>query len=203
MEEQQNDRRELQEFFTWIDAATATGYNDPSSDQTVDFVPSSAIISYFEDLPRLRRILSAVFGSEDHNLDVELVRKDYPRVLCILLCINKGRYIRHFHRFESLCDRHLGWTEKPSQFPKSGSDTSFVNDFLREQWKFCAPKITPAVGTRELIKESIWPIIRKEPIASGVSADIYKILIHKDYDRLPRLLHEVCSSTIDTFPILC
>lgn len=189
---QHNDRPQLQHFFRWIEGATTTGFNNLAADQTTSFVPFSAIASYFGNLPRLRGILQAIFEPDDHNLDVEQIQAGYPRVLCILICINRGRYISHFAQFETLSDIHLGWSQIPSEFPLTATNDSFVAEFLREQWIFCIPSIT-SVTTRQLAKESIWPVNSKEKIASGVSADIYKIFIHKDYDKLPLDHHEVCS----------
>ena len=186
---QHNEQYELQQFFNWLEEVTATGFACPASDQIAHFVPYTAITSYFDDIRRLRRLLNAVYDGVEHNLDVEQIRRDCPRVLCILILINKGRYISHFSRHESLWDNRLGWSQKPSEFPKTGNNR-FESAFSQAQWKFCAQDIVPA-ATCELTAERIWPIIQKEPIATGSSAEVFKILVHKDYDRLPLQDNEV------------
>ena len=187
---QRDDQPILQEFHAWLQGASAKGYNNLASDETVEFVPSTAITAFFATPPRLKSVLRALFPGEEPDVDVEVIRQFYLKTLCILISIGRGRYIQHFHQYHSLRDTSLGWSKEPPNFPKSSSDDTFASDFSHKQWEFYARVLQPESNAK-FEKQVIWPIFRKERIRSGVSADIYKIHVHKAYNKLRNHPEEV------------
>lgn len=139
----------LQDFFEWISKNCVKGLVDPASDEKSLFLPYDRLKSYFEGRQyfNLRNILNVVFRDErEIPVDLDEIAKDYSRVLCILLLIGRGHYIRHFVRRDKLRDSFLPFNAKfrPEGFPLDPNDRDegeFLVRFCEQQWKFCAPII--------------------------------------------------------------
>ncbi|KAL9095882.1 MAG: hypothetical protein Q9165_001879 [Trypethelium subeluteriae] len=149
------------------------------------FVPENQLEEYFDR--HLEEILSAL--SEDIGIrfvEPRLIRDGYLKIFAILLRIKREAWIQYFLNFPSLNDSKLPFEVKPHDFPVLTEDDRFFwTSFNKCQWIFCAPEIKykPRCKWNTQI---ILPIIFKEKIASGRSADTYKIRIHPDYNRLHR-----------------
>ncbi|KAL9079836.1 MAG: hypothetical protein Q9157_001292 [Trypethelium eluteriae] len=159
--------------------------NFEKSDELDFFVPKNQLKEYFDR--HLEEILSAL--SEDIGIrfvEPRLIRDGYLKIFAILLRIRREAWIQYFLNFPSLNDNKLPFEVKPHDFPVVTEDDRFFwTSFNKCQWMFCAPEVryTPRCKWNTQI---VLPIIFKERIASGRSADTYKIRIHPDYNHLHR-----------------
>lgn len=172
------------DFFDWIEDVSKP---DPEQRKFSKgtFVPQPRITEYFKDLDRVTKLLRSVFGS--HQLPVEPARvaEACPRVFSTLLLIGKGNYIRRFVEEHSLRDEELPFRTQPPGFPRAPDDPDFFKSFYECQWQFCAPKLHNS-SRLHFDDEIVLPIVRREPLASGVSANVFKIELHEWYNRLHR-----------------
>jgi len=170
-------------FLTWFNENLCMGKR--GTDDT-PFIPQRCLIEYLGSEDRVAKILRALFSSKDQRCQPEVVLRRCPKVLCILLLIGKGNFIRLFHRYDSLCDNALpiGFEDdRPKNFPTDADDPHFFSKFYEKQWMFCVPEIH---YEEDILyrKEQILPIIHEEKINEGGSAIIYRIELHKDYNKL-------------------
>lgn len=128
-------------------------------------------------------LLKELFANPDQSApDAADVLKSYLRPFAILLCIGSGHMISYFVEHPSLQDRCLPFSVEPQDFPVSTSRNLF-RAFYEEQWKFCALRLEYNRGYR-LPDEYILPIISKEQIGDGGSANLYKIVVDESYNSL-------------------
>ena len=129
----------LDEFCQWtLDGKTwSRGCSDVRKQANRQYIPFSHLQEFFESNDRRKRILASLFpeGPEPGLLERDFSK--YLRIFGILLCIGKGRFIRHFVRHESLSDENLPFEHPPANFPLS-TDKDMLKAFQEHQWSFCA-----------------------------------------------------------------
>ncbi|KAL1635093.1 hypothetical protein SLS56_001845 [Neofusicoccum ribis] len=182
---QPNHRDAIQEFLAWFESAKVQGQVGPARTHSIDnyFIPFPKVSGFFKDSRQYRKILDALWPDTDIPIHPESVAQDYTTVFCILLCINKGHYIEKFARDDDLSDRKLPFTAMPSTFPISTPDEDFFGDFFRAQWHFCAPALKYRME-RRFGPNHILPIVHKQPLGSGGSAQTFQIIVASAYDQL-------------------
>lgn len=164
------------------------------------FMPDNQLKEYFER--HLEEILYAL--SEETGLksvEPRFIRDGYLKIFAILLRIKREAWITYFLNFPSLNDNKLPFESKPDDFPAATEDDRFFwTSFNRCQWIFCAPEIRykPRCKWNTQI---VLPIIFKERIGSGSSAETYKIRIHPEYNHLQRF-DTVCLNSRLSIPEL-
>lgn len=170
----------LQHFHEWrrSPAAQLQGTGGPAFETNLSFIPRSHLETYFEK-PRLERLLDAVLGRP--SVEANHVRQHYLQTLATLLCIGEERMIEQFQKHKSLRDQMLPHRLQPHDFPFMASYK--FEEFKKAQWQFCVSKLE--YGMNEHFKEDdILPIILKEPLGEGGSANIYKIVVDGYYNSL-------------------
>jgi hypothetical protein len=124
-------------FFDWVRRARSYAILEPTGQERRAFVPIQKIETYFTERDRqsLNEILDAVFILEDPPLYAENIVPKYTAVFCILLHINKGRYIKDFTKYGALSDAGLPFdpANPPPRFPTSSEDPNFFSRFCDEQ----------------------------------------------------------------------
>lgn len=171
-------------FHEWRGKAQVKGTGDASLDLKHPFVPSSKVQAYFQDIDNIERILAALYGPSELPIDAQEIKRKYAKVFCILLLIGKGCYIDSFLSRGNLSDNHLPFYERPQSFPPSSSTApDFFEAFFDRQWEFCTPDFEQNMNKNFEAKE-ILPIISKQELAGGASANIYEIELHEEYNLL-------------------
>ena len=105
-----------------------------------------------------------------------------PIIFAILLRIGKAQFIPHFVRHSSIWDERLPFKSEPDDFPTDTSDEQFFAKFAECQWHFKPHTFGHSFEVLE--PECILPIKCKESKGKGSSAEVYRIEVHQDYDRL-------------------
>ena len=183
---QPDDHPHIQDLLTWARGARQLGIRGAGLLIDQPFIPDPEIEAYFEDVRPIKKLLAALFSDGSPRVDPETIRKKYAKVFLILLLTGNGRFIRHFVRNDSLCDRHLPFTSQPANFPESTADAGFFTSFYHQQWEFCAPIFEYGMDTQFDETDLILPIIHKEKLGRGGSAIVHKIQLHPAYNKLGR-----------------
>jgi hypothetical protein len=171
-------------FLGWLNENEIQAVGDNDSHAGASFVSLGAVKSYLErnHRDRLTDILNALFedsGGPDHT---DLL-SNYLAVFCILLQIGRGRFIKHFvdheiHDLYEFSPEHI-----PPKFPSVPGDEEFYQRFCEAQWRFCVPDFKENMN-RVFHDRRTLPIVEKQPVATGGSAQVFTIKIHKSYDKL-------------------
>ena len=181
MERQRDEDVALQDFLRWLEDARQEEWTDEPAREGRYFVPQTRLQSYLSP-KRVERLLDVLFPGQDviERPPSRQIIDRYLRVFSILLCIGHGAFIKHFIRFESLQDTKLPFGSPPSSFPRS-ADHNLFEPFQQRQWEFCCPTFIYDMRSH-YESERILPITRRENIASGGSAIIYRICIEEEYN---------------------
>lgn len=132
---------------------------------------------------RIEALLDELFrDTELPAPGAEEVMNNYLRPFAILLSAGFGRMISHFVDHLSLRDLLLPFAIESKDFPKSTRRNLF-KAFCKEQWQFCPVKLEYNMSYR-LESNYILPIVHKEKIGEGGSANVYKIIVDEDYNSL-------------------
>lgn len=179
----------INRFVEQVDRCRAEEILDPTStpQRTRPFVPIDEIKAYFEDqqCTEFFSILSALFPSGLKIYPKEILPK-YTAVFCILLYIGRGQYIDYFRHYNSLSDAALPFNpaHPPANIPHAAEDPGFLNRFCEEQWRFCAQVLEDNLEDKHFESERVLPIISKQRLAGGRSANLWKIKIHPSYNKI-------------------
>jgi hypothetical protein len=119
-------RSSLRDFDDWLDEQreqgprglmllSSTSANDYQLVQ-VPFIPSVRAKEYIKkNAPEL---LAELFDASEHYPNKNIIDA-CSLSFAILLSIGQGRFIAHFVKHEKLCDKHLPFTSRPAEFPRS------------------------------------------------------------------------------------
>jgi len=185
-EAQPSEEQAIQDFIAWVDKNRTNGKLG-SSNTDCPFMPLELLESHLKVQGRLRRILTALFP-QSHFLPInpeDIWRLGTVRIFAILILIGKGRYIKTIAQWPMLTDQHLPFLSEPLHFPKlADGDTSIWSAFYEKQFQFCPHVFAGGATDTSLEDGTILPIVEKEFICRGGSAEIYKIKLHTKYDHL-------------------
>ena len=146
--------------------------------ETADFIPAGEIKAYLREGGRLNEILAALLEEPEDGHCANEIIQFYSVVFAILVSIDRGRYITNFLKHESLRDNHLPFTVCPPRFPEA-----IFDEFWHAQPRFCAA--TFYKGSQQVYdNERRLPYLEKKRIGEGGSADVYRVRIHCDYNKL-------------------
>lgn len=188
-----NDHKPFtQEHHSWFRENLVEGIQGPGN---CSFMPYPVLKTRYDDYA-LVKIVKEQFGNQSLNFRVkDISEHGFLKVFCILLNIGKGQYIEHFLKSFSLSDQKLPFhpESEPPAFPSDPNDPKFFERFCDKQWSLCAPEFKNKAKS-SYRKEEVLPITEKEFISQGGSADVFKIKLHKDYNKLVGLNKTQASS---------
>ena len=144
------------------------------------FIPKSVVREYFEDPYKVRKLLAPFYPD---GLQPDLVGRLYFKAFSILLCIGKGHFIQHFAQHSDLHHKRIPFFSRPRSFPIDTRDEDFFAKFYKTQWQFCPPTFHDKMEMH-YSDDEILPIVKEQKVGQGGSASVYRIVLHKAYDRL-------------------
>jgi len=153
---------------------------------------------------RIETLLNELFRDTEHPApDADFVIRHYLRPFAILLSAGSGRMISHFVEHLSLRDHLLPFTVESKDFPKS-TRGDLYKVFCKEQWQFCPVQLEYNMSYR-LESNYILPIVQKEKIGDGGSAEVYKIVVDEEYNSLKpsKSINAVSRPPWPTFLVQC
>jgi hypothetical protein len=183
-DQQPTHKAEVLGLIQWIDENSAQGID--AFGKRTPFMPQNALKQYLSQKNRLRDLLKALFDPEDLPVYVSptSILAKCISVFAILVRIRKGRYIGEFLRHRELFDHQLPFRTRPPDFPSLSNDDPFFDDFCKEQWRFCAHTFSDGEDDIRISEPCILPILTKESLEEGGTADLFKVTLHADYDKL-------------------
>jgi hypothetical protein len=144
------------------------------------------IRAYFEDnYKELKAILAALFQTGDPPDLARIIAERYTAVLCILLHLEKGSYIKFFTEHRNMDDQHLPFAPSMSRayFPES-FDPRFLELFCAQQWRFCYPTFDRhRLWYEEFHGKLILPIMDKV-LDIRKNAILHRIRVHGVHNKL-------------------
>jgi len=174
----------IQDFLHWKCNSDIhkKGCGGPTNTIGTQYISQAALIKKLTR-ERIEALLDELFrDTEMPAPDAEGVMKNYLRPFAILLSAGFGRMISHFVEHLSLRDHLLPFAIESKDFPKS-TRRDLYKAFCKEQWQFCPVKLEYNMSYR-LESDYILPIVHKEKIGEGGSANLYKIVVEEDYNSL-------------------
>lgn len=183
--EQRTDDEVIRRFHRWVASGSAhsVGCHGIDSDISTPFIPDSQLRSYFCNVECVHDLLKAIYQEDDVEKLAHKIFDNYLRAFSILLCIGRGRFIKHFVRHCDLADKRLPFISAPSDWPLS-TDKNMWESFQDKQWLFC-----PQDFELDMLEE-IWhdrcilPITEKEILAENRWASIHKVVLEPEYNHL-------------------
>lgn len=174
----------IQDFLHWKDDPKIhkQGYDGRHNTVGTRYISQAAL---FKKLTRetIQELLDELFRDvEQQAPDAEIIMRNYLRPFAILLSAGSGRMISYFVEEPSLRDDSLPFAIESKDFPKS-TRRNLYKAFCKEQWQFCPLKLEYIRGYR-LESNYILPIVHKEKIGEGGSANLYKIIVDEGYNFL-------------------
>ncbi|KAK6365008.1 uncharacterized protein PV06_04457 [Exophiala oligosperma] len=171
------------DLIKWVDDNSVNGIDavgDPAP-----FMPTKDLREHLRDKNRLRDILKALFEPEEAptNVSPTAILTSCTSVFAILIRIQKGAYISEFLRHRVLFDHQLPFLTKPPAFPSIPND-DFYDRFCKEQWRFCAHTFTDGYDDLHIPDSYILPILTTEALDEDGTADVQKVTLHPEYDRI-------------------
>jgi hypothetical protein len=143
-----------------------------------DFIPAGQIKGYLCEAGRLKKLLHELFGTSEHDWRALEIVERYSVVFAILVYIYEGRHIINCLDHDSQGDDRLPFSLCPEDFPEALWD-----NFRAAQPRFCAATFTkrsqPTYG-----EERRLPFLEKVAIGLGGSADVYRVRIHPNHNKL-------------------
>ncbi|KAK5561121.1 hypothetical protein LTR46_001431 [Exophiala xenobiotica] len=190
-DQQPTHKAEILDLIRWIDDNSEQGID--AFGNRVPFMPQNTLKQYLSQKNRLRDLLKALFDPEDLPVYVSptSILAKCISVFVILVRIRKGKYIQEFLRHRELFDHQLPFRTRPLDFPSSSNDEPFFDDFCKEQWRFCAHTFSDGEDNIRISEPCILPILTKESLEEGGTADLFKVTLHADYDKLQSTLEDV------------
>ena len=185
---QPNHTASIQRFLEWQGTSFRMGTLGPKEEESGQYIPRSALDSYFNSHSRVKEILNDILPGQ--YVDASYVWNHYRRGFAILLSINEGSYIREFVEHPELQDLRLPFSETPPKgFPASSESTLFAS-FYHQQWRYFPLDLMYKMRG-EIPQKAILPIRVQQKLGRGVSATVYKIEVDEEYNKLR---HKVCAS---------
>ena len=154
--------------------------------RTRPFMPIDQIQAYFSRNKELE--LRSIIKELSFQTDLypkDILRR-YTAVFCTLLHCGHGEYIELLRHKPSLSDSYLPFSVKnpPPGFPHGPEEKSLLAKFCREQWRFCAAVMEDSDSDKHYEEEQVLPIVYRERLAGGATANLWKIELHPTYNKI-------------------
>ena len=174
---------DIQDFLKWIEDHKLPGTSGKTDKPSTWFIPAQQLDNWLKDSTHTIDLLRAIYKEEEIPVRPRDILGRCPKIFAILLKIGKGEFIPHFTRHSSIWDESLPFRSKPDDFPTDATDELFFANFARYQWHF-KPHTFENSFDVSLEPERILPIKHKELKGKGSSAEVYRIEVHSDFDKL-------------------
>ena len=185
---QPNHTASIQRFLEWQRTSSRRGTLGPKEEKTGHYIPRSALHAYFHSHSKVKEILTDLLPGQ--YVDASYVWNHYRWGFAILLSINEGSYIREFVEHSELQDSRLPFPETPPKGFPASSDNKLFASFYNQQWIY--HPLDLRYRMRGQIPENvILPIQVQEKLGRGGSANVYKIEVDEEYNKLG---HQVCTA---------
>ena len=150
-------------------------------DNLSPFIPISRLCERFSN--DLDDILNELFDDSERPPNKAILNGGtcFIGIFAILLLIEQPKLILEFLTTRNLSDRQCPFEGgRPANFPPD----VIWEEFEKQQWQFFPHTFDGHRDDVEIGDDVALPFTQKEKIASGGSANIYKIIVHKDYDSI-------------------
>lgn len=160
-------------FHVWLNHARLENkvvVKDFESEKEISgFIPKSEVSKYLTHW-RIRNILKELFPDVPPPEDYEVA--DHRLLeFCVLLSIGEGKLIQQL--VKKTADSDLKDVFRPDVWQK----------YRKAQWEFMVEDLQWH-GLREYSEEHSLPYIRKELVAKGSTSNLWRVVVHRDYDKL-------------------
>lgn len=194
---QPNWKPPIQKFLAWI-ARPRAAHNGDESTRLEDCIFAGEAKEYLRQPGCLSNILAALFDKEEDRPDRGKILNGYATVFAILIAIDRGRYIGNFLVHYTLGDAKLPFLAQSSEFPHDHSgatdDKSLFERFQEAQWRFCAPVLQR--GDEMVFPDRApMPYTEKELAGTGGSAQVFKVKLHSEHDRIHKSKKQARATT--------
>lgn len=171
------------DLIKWVDDNSVYGVDVAGN--PAPFMPTKDLREHLRDKNRLRDILKALFEPEEPptNVSPAAIVNSCTSVFAILVRIQKGAYVSEFLRHRELFDHQLPFLTKPPAFPSIPND-DFYECFCKEQWRFCAHTFRDGHDDLHIPDSYILPILTTQVLDEGGAADVQKVTLHPEYDKI-------------------
>jgi hypothetical protein len=157
------------------------------------FVPTERLVQYFTT--HISEIFEEIFTEENRPNPEGILNSQgdgYLGVFATLLLIGHPYLIREFCRKPFLSDSF--WqsyveADPPVGFPAAQNGKEVWRDFQQNHWQFYPHRFVSHSDDIEIHEHTPLPFLQKTQIGTGRSANIFKVEIHRHYDRLACFLH--------------
>ncbi|CAG8949741.1 hypothetical protein HYFRA_00004061 [Hymenoscyphus fraxineus] len=178
----------IEEYFVWENDSEVQVIVNLDTNERAHFIPLADIKTYFgaNDAGNLTRILQEIFRTQDLPIEPDLILQDHTAVLCILLRVGQGWLIEEFAYYEELSDRRLPFdsTRPQQEFPMIEEDSSFLERFCDNQWRYCVPTFESHMLHKRFGQQRLLPIIEQElPEVEGLAVNRV-VKIYGPYNKL-------------------
>ncbi|KAI6246710.1 hypothetical protein HI914_04862 [Erysiphe necator] len=198
----------LEDYFDWEYKAWVEILADLEQDTKEHFLPLDAVRSYFttcdSQLQRnLDKILVEIFNMDSPPVNSDLILRDHIATFCILLQIDRGRYIEHFTCFEELSDNRLPFdsAHPPGPFPTVMGDYTFFQEFCEVQRRYCVPIFNSHMLHKNFGHQRLLPITFKERLQTRGVAAAHIIRLYGPHNKMTRESVKVKNPNSNTFVI--
>lgn len=185
MSAQDSTHPAIQQLLHHIETSTTTCTvsGDTTTAPPFTFVSQDAINRYFQDHPKqISKAVDAACGPYG-TVNAKWVTENCPIGFCILLGLGYGSYIKHFVSFAGLHDEKLPFWSQPVDFPHIPGNPDFFEQFREAQWRFFPITFSPTPSVKFQTELPLPIVERKKLRAHGLTADLYRIKIHHEYDK--------------------
>lgn len=166
----------------WLQHVTEGRGGDSNAGENASphvFIARSRILHFLSDSNQTHSVIKSFQDPKDPVT----VTDQCPLTFCILVELERQELIDRFVKARTLWDDSLPHKTRPEDFPVVDDDPNFFERFRETQWKYCPAQLNSSESVK-LDNERPLPILQKRRIGRGVTAFLYHITLHKDYDRL-------------------
>lgn len=143
-----------------------------------DFIPAGEIQGYLREPGRLKNMLYELFGHTNYDWRASDIVERFSVVFAILVYIHEGHHIINCLDHDSQRDDRLPFSACPEDF-----HNALWDKFRATQPRFCAAtfrkRSQPVYGDEQRL-----PFLEKVVLGSGGSAEVFRVRIHANHNKL-------------------
>ncbi|POS83482.1 hypothetical protein EPUL_005310 [Erysiphe pulchra] len=198
----------LEDYFEWEYEAWVEIFADLEQETREHFLPLDTVRSYFTTCDghlqrNLDKILVEIFNIDPPPVNSDLILRDHTAIFCILLQIERGKYIEHFTCFEELSDQRLPFdsAHPPRPFPTIKGDSTFFQEFCEVQRRYCVPIFNPHMLHKNFGHQRLLPITSKERLRTRGKDTAHIITLYGPHNKITRESVKIKNPNSNTFMI--
>lgn len=163
------------EFYEFLKTERGHGHRFSTSSKAATYVAQDKLHSFLDRPGNLQAVVEGVCQRHFTRADLQAVKKRL-RFLAILVLIERGDLFTHCIKFAALVDIRL-----PLEAPPSFFSPETFRRFDEEQWAFCAYEFKNGPSDERILKDTIFPISRREVKGTGRTSTAWLVDIHPWY----------------------